>query len=46
MYDQSIPKELRFNFQYPQNILQEIAFSDLSKIKTKNTFTLTNWAIG
>jgi hypothetical protein len=46
VYDQSIPKELRFNFRYPQNILQEIASNDLSEIKTENTFgptILGNW---
>jgi hypothetical protein len=46
VYDQSIQKELMFNFRYPQNILQEIASSDLSEIKTKNTFgptILGNW---
>jgi hypothetical protein len=46
VYNQSIPKELRFNFRYPQNILEEIALSDLSEIKTENTFgptILGNW---
>jgi hypothetical protein len=44
--NQSIPKELKFNFRYPQNILQKIALSDLSEIKTENTFgptILGNW---
>jgi hypothetical protein len=46
VHDKSIPQELRFNFQYPQNVLQEIASSDLSEIKTQNTFEpriLGNW---
>jgi hypothetical protein len=44
--DRSISKELRFDFQYPQHILQEIASNDLSEIKTENTFRPTilgNW---
>jgi len=44
--DQCIPKELTYNFQYPQHILQQIASSDSSEVKTKNTFWSTivgNW---
>ncbi|CAM6037101.1 unnamed protein product [Sphagnum compactum] len=44
--DQCIPKELTYNFQYPQHILQQIASSDSSEIKTENTFWSTivgNW---
>jgi hypothetical protein len=36
--DQSIQSELRYNFQYPQEVLQDIALGDSSKIKTKKTF--------
>jgi hypothetical protein len=44
--DQCIPKELTYNFQYPQHILQQIASSDSLEIKTENTFWSTivgNW---
>jgi len=44
--DQCIPKELTYNFQYPQHILQQIAATDSSEIKTENTFWSTivgNW---
>ncbi len=39
--DQCISKELTYNFRYPQHILQQIASSDSSEIKTKNTFQPT-----
>jgi hypothetical protein len=44
--DQSIQSELRYNFQYPQEVLQDIALGDSSKIKTEKTFWPTiesNW---
>jgi hypothetical protein len=44
--DQSIQSELRYNFQYPQKVLQDIALGDSSKIKTKKTFwpiIVSNW---
>ncbi|KAH9551425.1 hypothetical protein CY35_09G015500 [Sphagnum magellanicum] len=44
--DECIRKELRYNFQYPQHILQQIAATDSSEIKTENTFWSTivgNW---
>jgi hypothetical protein len=44
--DHSIQSELRYNFQYPQEVLQDIALGDFSKIKTEKTFQPTivsNW---
>jgi hypothetical protein len=44
--DQSIQSELRYNFQYPQEVLQDIALGDSSKIKTEKTFwptIVSNW---
>jgi hypothetical protein len=44
--DHSIQSELRYNFQYPQEVLQDIALGDSSKIKTEKTFRPTivsNW---
>jgi hypothetical protein len=44
--DRCIPKNLRYNFQYPQHILQQIATNDLSDFRTENTFWATivgNW---
>jgi len=44
--DRCISKNLKYNFRYPQHILQQIASSDLSEIKTENTFRATivgNW---
>ncbi|KAH8952745.1 hypothetical protein BDL97_09G100400 [Sphagnum fallax] len=44
--DRCISKNLKYNFQYPQHILQQIASSDLSEIKIENTFQATivgNW---
>ncbi len=40
------PKELKYNFQYPQHVLQQIASSDSPEIRTENTFQPTivgNW---
>jgi hypothetical protein len=44
--DHSIQSELRYNFRYPQEVLQDIALGDSSKIKTEKTFRPTivsNW---
>jgi hypothetical protein len=44
--DRCISKNLKYNFRYPQHILQQIASSDSSEIKTENTFRATivgNW---
>jgi hypothetical protein len=44
--DQSIQSELRYSFQYPHEVLQDIALGDSSKIKTKITFwpiIVSNW---
>ncbi len=45
--DHSMESELRYNFRYPQEVLQDIALGDSSKIKTDKTFRPTivsNWA--
>jgi hypothetical protein len=44
--DHSTQSELRYNFHYPQEVLQDIALGDSSKIKTEKTFCPTivsNW---
>jgi hypothetical protein len=44
--DQSIQSELRYNFQFSLEVLQDIALGDSSKIKTKRTFwpiIVNNW---
>ncbi len=44
--DRCTSKELKYFFQYPQHVLQQIASNDLSEIKTENTFQPTivgNW---
>jgi hypothetical protein len=44
--DQSIQSELNYNFQYPQEVLQDITLGDSSKIKTEKTFwpiIVSNW---
>ncbi|CAM6060032.1 unnamed protein product [Sphagnum tenellum] len=44
--DRCISKGLKYNFRYPPHILQQIASSDSSGIKTENTFWATivgNW---
>jgi hypothetical protein len=44
--DQYTSTNLKYKFRYPQHILQQIASSDLSEIKTENTFRATivgNW---
>jgi hypothetical protein len=39
--DRCSPKELKYNFEYPQHVLQQIASSDSSEIRTENTFQPT-----
>jgi hypothetical protein len=44
--DHSIQSEVRYNFRYPQEVLQDIALGDSSKIKTEKTFwptIVSNW---
>jgi hypothetical protein len=44
--DHSIESEWRYNFRYPQEVLQDIALGDSSKIKTEKTFwptIVSNW---
>ncbi len=46
LHDQSIQSELRYNFQYPQEFLQDIALGDSLKIETEKTFwptIVSNW---